>query len=369
MKNQEIKFNNLIGNYSIIIGSNLLSILPRKIKAICPKTQKIAVIVDKNVPIKFKKTLSNKLKKYNLYFFDFVATEKTKSFKTVGFYIEKLLKKNFNRSDLIIALGGGVTGDTIGFVASVYKRGINFINIPTTFLAQVDSAVGGKTGVNSSYGKNLIGSFYAPKLVICDPIFLKSLPSKEMVSGYAEVLKHAIIKDKFFFKWLKQNTKAILSKDIKKLIYSIKKSCEIKISFVNKDVNEKGLRMKLNFGHTFAHAIEAKNNFSKRTTHGEAVLCGIILATRLSVIKKLCNVKLLYDLERFYKINNLSYTYKKYLNKNSILNLIPFLKNDKKNNDKRINFILIKDIGKITSPDKFKISVKSLKKISKFIVQ
>ena len=127
--------------------------------------------------------------------------------------------------------------------------------------------------------------------------------------------------------------------------------------------------MKLNFGHTFAHAIEAKNNFSKRTTHGEAVLCGIILATRLSVIKKLCNVKLLYDLERFYKINNLSYTYKKYLNKNSILNLIPFLKNDKKNNDMRINFILIKDIGKITSPDKFKISVKSLKKISKFIVQ
>ncbi len=368
MRNQEIKFKNLLGNYSIIIGNNLLSILPKKIKANCPRTQKIAIITDRNVPSKFKKILVNRLNKYDLFFFDFVATEKTKSFKTANFYIEKLLKQKFNRSDLIIALGGGVTGDTIGFVASIYKRGINFINIPTTFLAQVDSAVGGKTGVNSTYGKNLIGSFYPPKLVICDTDFLASLPRKEMVCGYAEVLKHAIIKDKFFFNWLKLNTKAILSKDKKKLVYAIKKSCEIKISFVSKDVNEKGLRMKLNFGHTFAHAIEAKNNFSKKITHGEAVLCGMILATKLSVIKKVCNLKLLSDLEKFYKINGLSYTYKKYSNRNSIVSLIPFLINDKKNNDKNINFILIKDIGNITLPNKFKISLKSLKKISKSIV-
>ena len=153
----------------------------------------------------------------------------------VDHYLNILFKKNFNRSDLVIAVGGGITGDTVGFVSSIYKRGINFINIPTTLLAQVDSAIGGKTGVNSAQGKNLIGSFYQPKLVINDTSFLNSLPKKEMVCGYAEILKHSIIKDKSFFNWLKKNTKHILSKKIKELTYAIKKSCEIKMFFVNLD--------------------------------------------------------------------------------------------------------------------------------------
>ena len=123
---------------------------------------------------------------------------------TINNFLNKLFAKNFNRSDLIISIGGGVTGDTVGFVASIFKRGINFINIPTTLLAQVDSAIGGKTGVNSTHGKNLIGSFYQPKLVLVDTIFLNSLPKKEMVCGYAEILKHALIKDKKFFNWLKK---------------------------------------------------------------------------------------------------------------------------------------------------------------------
>ena len=293
MRSQEIKFKNQESNYSIIIGKNTLNILPKKIKSLCPKTKNIALIVDKKIPTKFKKNLKKKLRNFNLLFLPFVANEKNKSMKIINFYLNELLSKNFNRSDLIIAVGGGITGDVAGFIASIYKRGLNFINIPTTLLAQVDSSIGGKTGVNSIHGKNLIGSFYQPKLVIVDTSFLETLPKKQMVCGFAEILKHSIIKDKKFFKWLQKNTSFVLSKQSDKLIYAIKKSCQIKMYFVTRDVNEKGLRMTLNFGHTFAHAIEVKNNYSSKTTHGEAVLTGMILAIKLSIYKKNCKPEIL----------------------------------------------------------------------------
>ena len=369
MKNREIKFKDKSNAYSVIIGKNLIRYLPKKIKNISPKTKKIAIIIDRNVPKKFRSILKSNLKKYKILFLPFKANEKTKSVQYVNFFLEKLLKENFNRADLVISVGGGITGDIAGFVSSIYKRGINFINIPTTFLAQVDSAIGGKTGVNSSYGKNLIGSFYQPRLVLSDTIFLKSLPKKEMVCGYAEILKHAIIKDKKFFNWLKNNSKKIFLKKSKELSYAIDKSCRIKMYFVNKDVNEKNIRMKLNFGHTFAHAIETKNNYSKKMTHGEAVLTGMILALRLSVIKRVCNPKILKEIEEIYKTNNLSHTYRKYSQKKIILNLIPYLKNDKKNNDDKINFILLKKIGATTNPNNYKISINNLKRYSKAISQ
>ena len=301
MKIQEIKFNNKNKKYSILIGDNVLKILPQKIKFLCPKTKKIALIYDNNVPKKYKSIISKNLKKkYELNIINFNSSEKSKSLKSVNFFLNKLLSKNFNRSDLIIGIGGGIIGDLTGFVSSIFKRGINFISIPTTLLSQVDAAVGGKTGVNSNYGKNLIGSFSQPKLVISDTSFLKSLKKKEMICGYAEILKHAVINDKKFFNWLKLNTKYILSQNPQKLIYSIAKSCKIKLFFVNKDVNEKNIRMMLNFGHTFAHAIEVKNNFSKKFTHGEAVLAGMILATKLSVINNSCNRKTLSDILEIY---------------------------------------------------------------------
>ncbi len=369
MKNQEIKFKNNTSSYSIIIGKNTINILPKRIKLLCPKTKKIAVIVDKNIPANFKKKIKNKLKNYKVILVSFNASEKNKSIKSINYFLNLLLSKNFNRSDLVIGLGGGITGDVAGFVASIFKRGINFINVPTTLLAQVDAAIGGKTGINSNYGKNLIGAFYQPKLVISDTSFLKSLPNKEIICGYAEILKHSIIKDKIFFNWLRKNTEFIFKRRDKELTYAIKKSCEIKLHFVNKDVNEKNLRMILNFGHTFAHAIEVKNNFSKKITHGEAVLSGIILATRLSYVKKICSLKTLNHIENIYKKNNLSYTYKKYSNYAAINNLIPYLKNDKKNNDNNINFILLKKIGKTALPNKSKISINNLKKLSKSISQ
>ena len=367
MKNQILKLKNQ--KYPILIGKNAVSKLPKKIRLICPKSKKIALIIDNKVPKKFKKKLIEKLKSYSIVIIPFKANEKNKSIKTVNHFLKILLSKNFNRSDLIISVGGGITGDVSSFTASIFKRGINFINIPTTLLAQVDSAIGGKTGVNSNYGKNLIGSFYQPKLVISDTSFINSLPKKEMICGFAEILKHSIIKDKNFFQWLEKNTKAILEKRNKELIYAIKKSCEIKTHFVNQDVNEKNLRMILNFGHTFAHAIEVKNNYSNKITHGEAVLSGMILATRLSVIKKICSSKILKLISNIYLKNNLSYTFEKYSQKRNVDKLIPYLKNDKKNNDDKINFILLKNIGKTAMPNKSKISIKSLKKMSKAISQ
>ena len=365
----EIKFKSLNHNYSIFIGNNAINLLPGKIKSVCPKTKKIALIIDTRVPNMFKKAVKSKLKNYKLLILPFSASEKNKSFTKVNFYLNKILSNNFNRSDLIISLGGGITGDVTGFVASIFKRGINFINIPTTLLAQVDSAIGGKTGVNSNKGKNLIGSFFQPKLVISDTSFLNSLPKKEIICGYAEILKHSIIKDKIFFNWLKKNTKNILLKKSKYLTYAIKKSCQIKMYFVNRDVNEKGLRMILNFGHTFAHAIEVKNNYTKKITHGEAVLAGMILASKLSLVKNICSIKTIDQIKQIYTENKLNYTYKKYTKLKSITDLIPFLKNDKKNNDDKINFILLKNIGKTTLPNKYKITLNNLKKISKSIAQ
>ena len=369
MKIQEIKFNNINNKYSILIGNNILNCLPKKIKLLCPRAKKIALIIDKNVPNKFKKDLKVNLKNYNLIFLPFLANEKSKNIKSVNFYLNKLLLNNFNRADLVIGVGGGITGDVVGFTASIFKRGLNFINIPTTLLAQVDSAIGGKTGVNTPHGKNLIGAFFQPKLVISDTSFLKSLSKKEMICGYAEILKHSIIKDKNFFNWLRKNTSQIFAKKHKELVYAIKKSCDIKMYYVNKDVDEKNLRMKLNFGHTFAHAIETKNNYSKNITHGEAVLSGMILATRLSLIKKTCSNQTLKEIEEIYKLNNLSYTFKKYKNEVSIRNLIPFLKNDKKNDDEKINFILLKKIGNTTKPNAYKISLDNLKKYCKTIAR
>jgi len=369
MKIQEIKFKNLDKNYSILIGNNILKILPNKIRLLCPQTKKIALIFDSGVPKKYKKNISKNLKKYELLIYNFKANEKAKSLRSASLLLNKLLSKNFNRSDLIIGVGGGITGDLAGFVASIFKRGINFISMPTTLLSQVDSAVGGKTGVNSSYGKNLIGSFSQPKLVISDTSFLKSLKKKEMVCGYAEILKHALINDKNFFNWLKSNTKYIFLYEIKKLIYAIKKSCKIKLFFINQDIDEKNLRMILNFGHTFAHAIEIKSNYSKNITHGEAVLAGMLLATKLSVIKKVCNKKTLSDLIEIYKANNLDYSYSKYTKTKEINSLIPYLKNDKKNNDEKINFILLNRIGKTAMPNKHKISINELKKNIKLFTQ
>ena len=356
-------------DHEILIGKNVLNDLSREINKKCTQCKKIAIVADKKIPKKFVVKVQKVLKKYDITLINISPSEKIKSFEQTNLLLNKLFESRFNRSDVIIGMGGGITGDLVGFVASIFKRGINFINIPTTLLAQVDSCIGGKTGVNSNFGKNLIGSFYKPRLVITDITLLSSLSKREMICGYAEILKHAIIKDKSFFNWLKINTKDILSLKESVLIRAIQKSCKIKLIFTEQDFKENKERMTLNFGHTFAHAIEVKNNYSKNITHGEAVLAGMILATKLSVIKKVSNINTLRDLIEIYTSNNLEYSFNKYKKIKEINKLIPYLKNDKKNNDEKINFLLLNKIGKTELPNKFKISTKNLEKFSKVIAQ
>ena len=190
--------------YPIIIGQNLISNLSKILNKNFIKFKKSLIVIDKNVPNNFQRKIKNNLKK-NTYVCYINANEKNKNQKTVSKIIEILLNKNFSREDCLVSVGGGITGDIVGFAASQFKRGLKFINIPTTLLAQVDSSIGGKTGVNTIYGKNLIGSFYQPKIVISDINFLASLPKRELICGYGEILKHAIIANKNFYDFLEKN--------------------------------------------------------------------------------------------------------------------------------------------------------------------
>ncbi len=352
-------------DYTIVLGKNSLSLLSKELRKICPKANKIALIIDKKIPKKFLLQIKKNLKNYSLFIFYVSSSEKIKNLNQVSIMLNKLLKLNFNRSDVVIGIGGGIIGDMSGFLSSIYKRGINFINIPSTLLAQVDSCIGGKTGVNSSFGKNLIGSFYNPKLVISETNLLRSLPRRELVCGYAEILKHSIIKDKKLFSFLKKNTRKIFSLNSEMLSKSIKKSCEIKLSFTERDFKEKGARMILNFGHTFAHALETKNKYSKKLNHGEAVLIGMMIATKLSKNQKICSKGTLDQIEMIYNNNSLLKNLTKFMRKNEILNSIKFMKNDKKKDDDKISFIFLKRIGKTTMPGKFKYNLRQVENMVK----
>jgi 3-dehydroquinate synthase len=369
MKTTKLKVKNLSSNYSIIIGRNVLNQISNQIMTLCPGAEKIALVVDKNVPNKFKVKLKKYLKKYKIYTFEYSVNEKFKTFVSVNKLVEKCLANNFNRSDVLISLGGGILGDYSAFAASIIKRGINFINIPTTLLAQVDSSIGGKTGVNSVLGKNLIGTFYQPKVVISDVEILKSLPKRELICGYAEILKHSLILKTNFFNWLKNNSNQLLiNKNSNFLKKAITESCKIKLYFVNKDIYEKNIRMILNFGHTFAHAIETQNNYSTKINHGEAVIMGMMMATKLSYVKKLCSLNTLNQLKQVYNSNNLKYDIKKIFKKNEYDKIIKYMSVDKKNNDKKINLILLKKIGKTTQPNMCKVSRNELKKVFNKII-
>jgi len=369
MRINKLKVKNLNSDYSIIIGRNILNHISHQVKILCPGARKIALVVDKNVPKKFKSKVKNYLKKYEIYLFEYNVSEKFKSFINVNKLVEKCLTNNFNRNDVLISMGGGILGDYSAFAASIIKRGINFINIPTTLLAQVDSSIGGKTGVNSIRGKNLIGSFYQPRLVISDVEILKSLPQREFVCGYAEILKHSLILKSNFFKWLKNNSKELLkNRNLNLLKKAVIESCKIKLHFVNKDIFEKNIRMMLNFGHTFAHAIEGQNRYSKRINHGEAVIMGMMMATKLSYLKKICSLRDLDELKNIYKSNELKYDIKLFFKKNEYKQIINYMIADKKNNDKKINLILLKKIGQTTKPNSYKISKNELKKVFNKII-
>ncbi len=307
--------------------------------------KKLMVVYDKNVPKNFTNKFKHTLKKGENIFLGLNVSEKIKNLKTVKTILDILGKNNFNRNDSMICIGGGIAGDICAFAASIYKRGLKFVNIPTTLLSQVDSSIGGKTGINNFSGKNMIGTFCQPNVVITDITFLKSLPKREMICGYAEILKHALISDKKFFIFLKNNLKNILNLSPNITKRAIFKSCKIKKNIVERDEREINLRKTLNYGHTFAHAFESTLGYTNKLNHGEAVLLGILVASKFSNNEGFLpksELELIEGHIKELKYHNL----KKYFNKKSIKTIVNFMARDKKNYSKNINLILLKRVSK-----------------------
>ena len=280
-------------SYDIVIGDELLSSSGENILNATSDTSQYIIVTDENIPDEYVSKLQKLLSGDDVSISNSViklkAGEGRKSFRGVEYLLDKIFEHNPDRKTTLIALGGGVIGDITGFAASILLRGVRFIQVPTTLLAQVDSSVGGKTGVNNKFGKNLIGSFYQPKLVLADTDILRKLPEREFLSGYAEVVKYGLINDAEFFDWLGDNLDKILAKDAEALQYIIKKSCQSKADIVAKDEREGGVRALLNLGHTFGHAIELQAGYSDILRHGEAVSIGMVFAFELSNKMGLCS--------------------------------------------------------------------------------
>ena len=348
MKLIKIKVKNSNQKYPIFIGSDILGKLKKILKENFINFNQCLVVVDKNVPKKLISKVLNSLPKKKIFLHYFNSSEKNKNQKSIDNILSILLSKNFNRNDCVISVGGGITGDISGFAASIFKRGLKFINIPTTLLSQVDSSIGGKTGINSKYGKNLIGAFYQPSLVISDIIFLKSLPKREIVCGYGEILKHAIIADKKFFTFLDINGSQILDLKSPLIERAIFKSCSIKKKVVEADEKEMGLRKILNFGHTFAHAYEATLGYSKKLNHGEAVILGIKTAAKFSLSNNILNIKEFNLIENHLNRLSLPQDINNFFSIKDLDKILLFMKKDKKNNTNKVNLVLLKKIGSPT---------------------
>ena len=364
MKPIKLNIKTKSGVYPIIIGSNLTSRLPKILKNNLVNYNKCLLVIDRNVPHKMINKISKSIKSKNIYKYSFKSSERNKSQKSVDRILEVLLTKNFSRQDCLIAVGGGITGDVSGYAASIFKRGLQFINMPTTLLSQVDSSVGGKTGINTKYGKNLIGSFYQPKIVISDCDFLKTLPDREIICGYGEILKHSLIKNRNFYNFLDQNIFNILELKTPFLEKAIFESCKIKKKMVEKDENEKNFRKVLNFGHTFAHAFEATLGFSNKLNHGEAVILGIVSALKFSLKNKYINEKEFMLVIDHIKRSKMPSEIKDYFSIKNLNKLLSFMIKDKKNISNKINLILLKKIGSPLINNQY-----SVEKIKSFLEQ
>jgi 3-dehydroquinate synthase len=269
--------------YQVLIGRGLVD---RAVEHIGPllKRPRAAVVMDETVNALLGPRLIGALEAGGIAADAVIVDpgEAAKSFAGLEGLCGRLLDLELDRSDLILAYGGGVVGDLAGFAAAIFKRGVDFVQIPTTLLAQVDSSVGGKTAIDTPHGKNLIGAFHQPRLVLADLAMLDTLPDRELRCGYAEVLKYGLLGDLDFFQWLEANGPAVLAREEAALAHAIRRSVEMKAEIVAEDERETGRRALLNLGHTFAHALEAEVGFDERLKHGEAVGLGCALAFRFS---------------------------------------------------------------------------------------
>ena len=342
---QIINVNLKNNSYNIIIGENILENIDDLHRKYFGQRSKIIIFDKKLSKSIYLKLLITKLGKETKSI-SIPSGEKSKSINVLNNLYNKLFLNSIDRNTVIYAFGGGVIGDLSGFAAATYMRGIDYVQVPTTLLSQIDSSVGGKTAINSPYGKNLIGAFYQPKLVLIDINTLGSLPKKQMLSGYAEMVKYSLINDSSFFLWLEKYGKNILEKDKKKLEYAIAVCCKSKSKIVAEDEKEKGLRALLNLGHTFGHAFERIANF-KHFTHGEAVSVGTILAFKLSNELNYCSIDDVSRVNNHFNLIKLPIHITDLLkNKVKATDIIKAMKLDKKTVNNIIKLILVKGIGK-----------------------
>ncbi len=272
--------------------------------------------------------------------------EATKGWAGLERAVEWLIAERVGRDDLVLAFGGGVIGDLVGFAAAILRRGVGFVQIPTTLLAQVDSSVGGKTGINSPLGKNLVGAFHQPRLVLIDTGLLETLPRRDLVAGYGEVAKYGLLGDAAFFAWLEVNGPALAAGDPAARLHAVRRACEMKAAIVARDETETGERALLNLGHTFGHALEAATGYTDRLLHGEGVAIGCLLAFELSRALGLCAQELPGRVAAHFAAMGMRRSLADIPGPlPDAAGLIALMGQDKKVRDGRLAFILARDIG------------------------
>jgi 3-dehydroquinate synthase len=331
----------LVKSHKVYVESGVRKRIPEILEKM-EVGKKYAIITDTLVAKLFAKKLQNALKRKKIKseIITFKKGEQSKTMATAEKLGEEMVKHGFDRQDAVIGLGGGVVGDIAGFVASIYMRGIPYVHVPTTLMAMVDSAIGGKTGVDLKSGKNLMGSIYQPKAVFVDIDYLKDLPVKQLINGLAEVIKYGVIKDKRLFKFLERNMDKILKKDPTALEYILKRSIKVKVDIVRKDEREKtGLRATLNYGHTYGHALEKLSGY--KLLHGHAISIGMIIVNKLAVSKGALKEKHATRIKELLKLAGLPVTTMKKVKKKDLLS-------DKKKEGNYVNLILATKIGKAT---------------------
>ncbi len=327
--------------YDIIFAEDF-ALLKDEITALGFENRKIAIITDSNVEKLYAKDVADALGGISDKIFTFVipAGEEHKNLDEIRKLYEGLIENHFDRHDLLIALGGGVVGDMCGFTAATYLRGVSFIQIPTTLLSQTDSSIGGKTGVDLGGRRNIKKAFYMPRLVYMNISTLKTLDERQYASGFAEVMKHGLIKDESFYTWLIDNIYEIGDRDPEVLTEMIIRSCSIKKAVVEKDPTEKADRALLNFGHTLGHAIEKYKNFE--LYHGECVALGCIAAAFISYKRNLLSMEEYYEIRDMFVPFNLPISVED-IDKDAVLEIA---RSDKKADSDKIKFVLLKKIGK-----------------------
>ena len=335
-------------SYDIMIGHGLI-INSGPIIAPFLSQSRVVVITDQNVaPLHLRSyEASMRLAGVSVSSLVLPSGERTKSWKYVIQVVEWMLEQKVERNDLVVALGGGVIGDLVGFSAAILRRGVQFVQIPTSLLAQVDSSIGGKTGINVSFGKNLVGAFHQPSVVLADIQALDTLPNRDFLSGYGEVAKYGLLGDEHFFCWLEENAAALIDGDVELRIEAVKRSCQIKAKIVENDEREKGERALLNLGHTFCHALEGVTNFSDALLHGEGVSIGCSLAFDVSAKLGLCSQEVPSRVREHFKSINVA-TDISQINGfvGTAEHIYELMAQDKKVVKGVIRFILATDIGK-----------------------